>query len=152
MADNPGAYPLDPTTDVGRLRAIIGDTQSEPYDPPRPGVQNYAMYSDSELEAFLIQADGDVSGGAYFVYLQMATAAAMESKSVKDLDLSIDLTKRSGDLRAIAALWKDRWDDAIGAGDIFEVFDTVVGGGCGCDPELAARSFCRKGCYGGRFF
>lgn len=150
MADNPGAYPLDPTTDVGRLRAIVGDTQSEPYDPPRPGVQNYAMYSDAELEAFLIQADGDVSGGAYFVYLQMASAAALESRSVRDLDLQVDLTKRSGDLRAIASMWLDRWTDATA--DIFEVFDTVVDGGCDCVPEATPRPFCRKGCYGGQLF
>ena len=148
MSDNPGKYPIDPTTNVGQLRAVIGDTASEPFDPPIPGVQNYEMYSDTELEAFLAMSEGSVEGGAFYVYSQMAAAAAMESRSIADFDLKIDLTKRSGDLRAIAQMWKDRWDASTE--DIFEVFD--IGRGCDCVPELAPRPVCRRGCSGSRLF
>ena len=152
MAENRGIAPPDFTTDVGKVRANIGDVTWEEYDPPQPGFGTYRLYSDSEIEAFLAQAEDDPNGATYYIYLAMSAAAAMESKSVKDLDLAVDTTKRSGDLRAIAAMWKDRWDEAVGAGGIFEVFDTVVDGGCGCVPEATPRPFCRKGCYGGQLF
>lgn len=134
MADNKGVYPLDPNTEVGKFRLTIGDTSSEPFDPPQPGFQNYTMFSDAEIEAFLEVAES-LEGAISLAYLQLAGAAALESKSVKDFDLQIDLTKRAGDLRALALLWQDK-ADALSA-DIFEVFDTVSPDFC--EPELAAR-------------
>lgn len=137
MAENPGAYPLDPMTEVGRFRAMVGDTQSEPFDPPVPGTQNYAMYSDAEVLAFLYQSGNSVEGALSFAYMQMAAAAASESKITKDFDLSLDLTKRSGDFLRVAQSWQDK-ADALSA-DIFEIFDVNIDTGNGCYPELAAR-------------
>lgn len=145
MSDNKGVYPLDPTSEVGKFRLLVGDTTSEPYDPPQPGYQNYTLFSDNEITLFLTQSEGSLEGAAYFAYLSLASAAAMESKSVADLDLKVDTTKRSGDLRAIAALWKDRWDESVGAGDIFEVFDTVTPRGGRCELSEGVS------CCGGRF-
>lgn len=151
MAENRGVAPPDFTTDVGKVRANIGDVAWEEYNPPQSGFGLYKMYSDAEIEAFLAQAGDDPNGATYYIYLAMSAAAAMESKSVKDLDLSVDTTKRSGDLRAIAAMWKDRWDDSSGAADIFELFD-IGGSDCGCVPELAPRTVCRRGCNGSGLF
>lgn len=147
MAENPGKYPLDPTSKVGQVRVTLGDTASEPFDPPRPGEQNYGMYSDLEIEAFLAQAEDSVEGSLYLIYMQMAGAAARESRSVKDLDLQVDLTKRATDLRLIAAEWKSAWDSATG--DIFELFDTVVHR---CRHELAEGVSCWRGCNGSGLF
>lgn len=132
--DNPGKYPVDPSTEVGKLRAVLGDTSSKPFDPPRPGIQNYGMYSDAELEAFLALSEGSVAGGAFFAYSQMAASAATESRTVADYDLKYDSTKRPGEFRALAQMWKDKWDGE--QADVFEVFDTV--GQPTCYPELAA--------------
>lgn len=148
MAENPGKYPLDPTSKVGQVRVTLGDTASTPFDPPRPGEQNYEMYSDLEIEGFLAVAEDSVDGAMYGIYMQMAGAAARESKNVKDLDLQVDLTKRATDLRLIAAEWKDAWDRA--SGDIFEVFD--IGSQCGCVPEGTPAPFCRRGCNGSGLF
>lgn len=139
---NKGVAPADLTSDVGRLRAILGDMDYVPLDPPEAGFGDYGMYSDGELSVFLGQGES-VEGGAYFAYMQMAAAAAMESRSVKDFDLSIDLTRRSGDLRAIAQMWWER-AEALTA-DIFEVFN-ISGGRCGC--ELAEGVSCGGRCGG----
>lgn len=140
MSENRGVTPPNYASNVGRVRANIGDVTWEEYDPPQPGFGLYRMVSDAEIEAFLEQAGGSPEGAAYFVFVQAASAAALESRSVKDLDLQVDLTKRSGDLRAIAVLWKDRWDEAVGNSDVFEVFDTVTSGWHRC--ELSEGVFC----------
>lgn len=137
LAENRGVTPPDLETAVGRVRVFLGDTVWEEYIPPQPGFGLYRLYSDHELEVFLEQAGGAVEGAMYLIFLQMSSAAAMESKSVRDLDLQVDLTKRAGDLRAAAALWKDRWDEVTGAADIFELFDTVTDRGSGCAPEAS---------------
>lgn len=147
MADNRGVVPLDPTTDVGRLRTILGDTVATPYDPPEPGFGMYEDYSDAELEAMIGQGES-VEDGAYLAYMQMAGAAAREAKSIQDFDLKIDTTKRAEALLKMAQLWKDAAEAA--SADIFEVFD--MGDNCRCAPELAAKPFCYRRCnYGGIF-
>lgn len=149
MAVNKGIYPLDPTSDVGKFRLLIGDTESIPLVPPETGFQNYTMFSDAEIEVFLAQSEGSLPGAAYLAYLQLAASAAMESKSVSDFDLKIDLTKRATDLRLIAMTWKDQWD--ADSADIFELFPTVPQK-CGCVPEAAPFPVCRGWCRGGGLF
>lgn len=125
---NPGFAPLIATSDVGRFRLLFGDTEFEPYDPEAGGYGNYKFFSDDQIEAFLASGGTDTRAIG-FAYLNLAGAAAVESRSVKDHDLAVDLTKRSSDLRAIAQGWFERADaedDADGNGDIFEVFDMVT--------------------------
>ena len=128
---NPGEYPLDPESLVGRFRLTYGDVYSEPYAPVVPGVQNYKELSDAEIEAFLAQSTNESIPRAIGLYvLSLATRAALEAKTVKDYDLQLDNTKRSGELRAAAQLWFDRADAEdieAGLGDIFEIY------GPGCD-------------------
>lgn len=124
MADNPGAYPLDPTTDVGRLRVTIGDTVSTPYSPVRPGEQNYGMFSDVELEVYLDQGGG-VLRAAGLAYTSLAAQASLHAKSVKDYDLSVDLTKRGDALLKIAQEFFDLADGQdAGSADGFEIVQT----------------------------
>ena len=146
---NTGEAPPNPATAVGQFRVLIGDVDYTPLDPVQVGFGDYAMFSDDEIEVFLMQADNSLEGSLYWAYMQMAGAAARESKNVKDLDLQVDLTKRATDLRLMAIQWKEAWDQV--SADIFEVFD-IGGSDCGCVPELAPRTVCRSGCYGGRLF
>lgn len=148
MAENRGVAPPDMATKVGQFRALVGDVEYTEYDPPQPGFGMYKKFSDTEIEGFLAVSEGSLAGAAYFAYLQIASSAALESKSVKDYDLQIDLTKRAGDLRAIAQMWKDKWDAE--SADIFEVFDTV--GTPGCYPELAQWPAIPGRCLGNRLF
>lgn len=143
---NPGVAPLDPTSEVGKFRLMIGDTEYVPLDPPEPGFGDYTLFSDAEIEVFLEQGEGPEEA-AYFAYLQLAGSAALEAKSVKDFDLQVDLSKRAQELRLIAQMWRDR-ADALSA-DIFESFDTKI-----CDRwccELCERPSCGGGCRGGLF-
>lgn len=151
MAENRGVAPPDMSTPVGQVRALLGDVEYTEYDPPQPGFGMYQKMSDLEIEGFLIRSDQSPEGALYFVWLQVAGDAAFASRVVKDLDLQVDTSKRSGEFLAIAREWKEQWDSA--SADIFEVFDTVVDGGCGeCVPEATPRPYCRKGCYGGQLF
>ena len=108
---NPGIYPPDFSTDVGKFRVLANDVEAEEYDPPVEGLRNYGKFSDAEIEALLAQADGSPTRAVGFYYLQLASEAALQSKSIKDHDLSVDLTKRAADLRELALLWFGRADD-----------------------------------------
>lgn len=127
---NPGSVPVDLTSEVGRFRALVGDLDSEPYDPEETGFQNFLKYSDAEIEAYIAQG-GSVTRGIGYAYLYLAGQAAMQSASVKDYDIAIDETKRAADLRAIAQFWFDQadGDDVISAEEGFEIVPTGTGRG-----------------------
>lgn len=136
MADNPGAYPLDPLTEVGRFRLMIGDTSSEPFDLPVPGTQNYSLFSDDEIKVFLEQSESH-EGAAQLAYLQLAGSAALAASNIQDFDLKVSTEKRAEYLIRMAQMWGDK-ADALSA-DIFEIFDVNIDNGRDCYPELAAR-------------
>lgn len=123
---NPGIAPLDANTEVGQFRLLFGDTQYSEYTPVVTGIGNYETFSDAEIQAFLAQSPGNMLRSVGFAYMQLAGAAAHVAKSVKDYDLSVDLTKRPAEYRALAQFWFDRADeadDAAGGSDFFDVFD-----------------------------
>lgn len=128
---NDGVVPVDPTTDVGKFRVLVGDTTAEKYAPDEPGRGNYAMFSDVEIEGFVALAEGSISRAIGNAYLTLAGRAALESKSVKDFDLTIDVTKRPDSLRQIAYEWFARADKEDAAEtDAFYIAPT----GDVCDP------------------
>lgn len=130
-AGNPGEYPVDLTSDVGRFRALTGDLNSTPYSPVEPGFQNFEKFSDAEIEAYIAQGGDSINRAIGFAYLYLAGQAAMESQSVRDYDLQIDNTKRAADLRAIAQFWFDQADgeDVISGEEAFEIVPTGTTGG-----------------------
>ena len=98
-----------------------------PLDPAVDGFQSYLINSDAEIESFLALGADSQSRAIGHWYLSMSGAAARESKSVKDYDLQIDLTKRSNDLRATALLYfsqADEEDSAAGLNEAFEIVPT----------------------------
>lgn len=140
-AVNKGVAPPVMTSDLGKLRAILGDLEYTDLEPPEAGFGSYKFFGDAELQAFL-DAGGSIEMAAYFSYMQLAASAAVSAKSVKDLDLAIDTTKTPTELRLIAQMWLDRANEA--SADIFELFDTNIERDM-CAPELAARAY-----WGGR--
>lgn len=141
---NPGAFPVDLTSPVGQFRALIGDLNSTAYDPAVPGFQNFTMFSDAEVEAYIAQGEG-VTRAIGFAYLYLAGQAALESVSIKDYDLMIDKTKRATDLRVIAQAWFDRADteDVSSAEEGFEIVTTGTDSG-EFIAELAPATFGRQ--------
>ena len=125
-AGNPGVYPIDPLTTTGQFRMLFGDVTSVAYDPVETGFQNYTNYSDAEIEQFLLQGNDSISRAIGYAYSQAAGAAAMQSKSIADYDLRVDLTKRAEDLRKMAEFWFDKAkdEDALtGADEFFEIVE-----------------------------
>lgn len=141
---NPGQFPVDLASPVGQFRALVGDLASVPYTPVYPGFQNFVMFSDAEIEAYIEQGGG-TTRGVGFAYLYLAGQAALESVSVKDYDLAIDKTKRAADLRAIAQIWFSRADDedVASAEEGFEIVNTGTSSG-EFVPELAPPIFGRQ--------
>lgn len=142
---NPGAYPVDMTSKVGQFRAMVGDLNSTPYSPVEPGFQNFEKFSDAEIEAYLVQGGDSVARAIGYSYLYLAGQAAMESRSIKDYDLTVDNTKRAADLRAIAQFWFDQsdGDDVIAGEEAFEIVPTGTGSGTFI-PELSTPIYGRK--------
>lgn len=144
---NIGIAPPDFDSLTGQVRAILGDTAFTVVEPTPPdteptGLGEYTYFGDSELDTFLVATDDSLEGALALAYNSMATSAALEAVSIADFDLKIDKTKRSSELRALAAMWQGK-ADALTA-DIFEVFD-ISGRRCRC--ELAEGVSCR-GCRG----
>lgn len=144
MADNPGNFPLDPATLVGQFRLAVGDTQSEPFDPTVPDTQNYKQFSDNEILQFLTMGRDSLNRAIGYSLLQSATAAAYQSKQVKDYDLSIDLTKRAKDLRDSAQVYFDLADaDDLqdGSDSFFDIVPTGNDRGLYTRAEATAYHF-----------
>ena len=124
---NFGTTPVQFDSDIGRFRALAGDTNYTAVDG-QPGVGNFESWSDDEIAAYLSSTDGNVYRAIGYAYLALASAAALHAKSVADYDLKVDTTKTPDALRSTANYWftRDREEDKLnGGGDIFEVFDTV---------------------------
>ena len=135
-AGNPGVYPVDLTSDVGKFRALVGDLSATAYDPNVPGFGNFTKFSDSEVESYLDQGAGSVARAIGFSYLYLAGQAALESREIQDNDLKVNTTKRAADLRAIAQMWFDKADgeDVSSAEEGFALVPTGTSSG-GFIPE-----------------
>jgi len=127
MAINPGVYPLVPGTPVGNFRLATGDTQSVPLDPVVSGQQSYTYNSDAEITAYLTMGGQNINRGIGYYYLSMSGTAAMQARSIKDYDLSINTEKRAEGLRQTAAYYfglADAEDVLAGSEDYFNVTHT----------------------------
>lgn len=125
MAINKGVAPPDPETLVGQFRYAYGDTEFVELDPVELGYGNYEELSDTDIEVFLGQGRDNVNRGIGYLYLRLSSLAAKKSRSIKDHDLAVDLTKRAEDLRRSAEMYfeqADAEDAASGALDLFDSF------------------------------
>ena len=127
-----GAFPLDPETPVGQLRVLIGDTHAVPTDPPTPGLAEYDVYGDNDLASAIAVAQGNLPRAAGNLLTTLAAEYAMEGKSIKTDDLSIDTTKRGATLLEVARAFLDEAGavDQRGASDYF---DMVLGPDVECE-------------------
>lgn len=111
MSQNFGIAPLDPTSDVGRVRLLVGDTDYEEIGG-RPGWGDYANFSDVEIELAIEEAGprGNKWAVAWlFIRLAMAQDPAAELTQMKSDDLSLTIGSRSGGFWNTARFWLDLW-------------------------------------------
>lgn len=121
---NTGVAPYDPTTLVGKVRVTTGDVN---YGVITAGEAEYEMFSDVDIEAFLITSEDNVLRAAGFGFMALAGRASLESKTIKDYDLSIDLKSLADSLRKQAAEFFKQADDKDkrdGVSDVFELTRT----------------------------
>jgi len=126
---NRGVAPLDPDTPVGRLRALLRDTEYAPLDPDEPGYGDYEIFSDVDLEAFLIETHENVLRAAARATTSLALEYSSAGLSIKTDDLAVDLRTRGKDLLAVARSFVEDADaqDAAEAMDFFEIVPTGKG-------------------------
>lgn len=121
---NTGVAPYDPTTLVGKVRVTTGDVI---YGTPSGGFAEYEMFSDEDIEAFLVTSDDNVLRAAGFGFMSLAARASLQSKTIKDYDLSVDLKSLADSLRKQANEFFNQADAAdarLGVADVFELTRT----------------------------
>ena len=135
--DKPGVAPVDPATDVGKFRLLAGGSTSEPLVPPVPGMGNYQVWSDIEIEAF-IEVAGGIPRAIAMAYTQLAASWASVSSGIRTDDLQYSNKDDVANWIALAKMWSDRADaeDARAIDDYFDMVD-VGRSGEWCHPELA---------------
>jgi hypothetical protein len=84
--------PIDLSTDIGRVRLLINDTD-----------QSREVFSDTEVQAFLDLEGGIVKLAAAQILDTIADDEALTSKVIRSQDLNTDGTKVAAILRARAA-------------------------------------------------
>jgi hypothetical protein len=126
---NPGAYPLDPSTPVGQLRAQLGDTEGTELSPPVTGQRNYAVFSDAVLAAYLAAAGDNLLRAAGNAVQTIAIVYSQQGKTqIKADDLGLTISDRGQALSDIAASFF-RQADAAAAADVDDLFLVAPLGG-----------------------
>lgn len=121
---NTGVAPYDPNTLVGKVRVTTGDVV---YGTPAGGMAEYEMFSDADITAFLVTAEDSVLRAAGFGFMSLAARASLNSKTIKDYDLSIDLKALADSLRKQAQEFfkqADEKDKRDGSSDVFQLTRT----------------------------
>lgn len=138
-----GVAPLDPATDVGRMRVVLGDTEYEEYDPVQPGFGLYQLFSDAQLQVFLDITGGSVARAIALAYAQIGASWASTGATVRTDDLTYSAKDSVGNWLNLAAYWRKIADDEDDAA-INDYFDLVSlrGGEADCKPELAQWAAC----------
>lgn len=122
---NVGIAPPDPTTDTGRMRLALGDSEFTPLEPPEAGKGQYGLFSDDELGAFLSLANGSVPRAIAMAYRQVGASWASTGATIKTDDLSYSAKDSVGNWMTLANYWDKVADDADqrSADDYFDLVD-----------------------------
>jgi hypothetical protein len=106
------AVAIDYTTDVGKIRLLIPDTDEE-----------NLLLDDDQITAFL-SLEGSVKLAAAQALDTIASSEAMVSKVIKTQDVSTDGAKVAAELRARAAELRRQVDEGVGDDSVgFDVVD-----------------------------
>lgn len=121
---NKGLSPIDPTTPVGQVRLVIGDTDA--IDVDSDGYGEFVYYSDRELESLLGLYGGNVKRTAARIYRTIAASEVLLHKKFVSADLSADSSVVSKELRLLAdALEREADSDAADGAEVFLISDRL---------------------------
>ena len=136
---NLGVVPVDPETEVGKLRILIGDVE---YTPVDDNTGDFSGFSDLQLEAY-ISLGSNRAYAAGYAYMALAAQFAADALKVTTDDESVDLTARAESMRKIANEW---FAQAAIVSDnesnnFFSIIYPEYETGCGTvDAELESRT------------
>ena len=145
---NVGVTPPDFSTTVGNFRLLANDTYFTALTPTVAGQGNYTLFSDDEIDAYLV-LQSNVYRAVGLAYMGLANTAARQAESIKDFDLAIDSRQKAEQLRAQADAFFTLADKSDADGGLsFQIVST--GRQCACGHELAEhlQSYCVTGCSG----
>jgi len=132
---NLGVAPPNFSTNLGSFRLLANDVYFVPTNPAVTGVGDYLLFSDNEIDAYLL-LQSNVYRAVGLAYIGLANTAARQAESIKDFDLAIDSRQKAEQLRAQADAFFTLADRADAEGDMgFQIVDT--GKQCYCRDELA---------------
>ena len=97
---NEGAAPPDYTTDVGKVRALLGDTNPQNV---AGGEGEYLYFSDDEIGAFLTMYGDNVKLAAARCLETISLSQALLLKSWSSDDLTVNGDRIAESLRKLAA-------------------------------------------------
>lgn len=126
-----GVAPPVFTTDVGKVRLLIGDTNATNI---AGGEGTYTFFSDDEIDGYLA-LESNIYRAAGFAVNALATQAADQAQSIKDYDLAVDMRQRAEQFREQAKQLFERAKLVDAEGD--EGFQIVATGRSPIYPELA---------------
>lgn len=111
------AFTYDVSTDVGKIRLAIFDTNPDAY-----------IFEDGELSAFLSMEGSNIKRAAALALETMASNEAYVLKAIRLLDISTDGSKTAASLmqRAAALRQQADRDDAAASGGAFDVAEWAV--------------------------
>lgn len=93
-----GVAPFDPSTPIGQVRSLVGDTQ---YVDNTDGTGNYGYFADNDLAVLLLQSAQSVLMAAGFAFLKLSALFAATEANVATDDLKIIDTSKSMRFEAI---------------------------------------------------
>ena len=115
-------FTYDPTTDRGRVRLIITDTDS-----------THEIFNDGEIDAFLDLSDQDIRLASAQALDTIASSEALVQKRITQMDLSTDGPAVARALRDHAETLRQQ----VNEGSAFDWAEMVVG-------SFSAREIARK--------
>lgn len=135
---NSGKAPFDPTTDVGRVRLLLSDT--DPTDV-NEGEQTgtYRFNSDVEIEALVTLYGGSVKRAAAQILRTVASQQVLLLKAFSSADLSVNGPAIAEALRLLAKDL-DSQADTDGDGELNDYVAVVPTGGRDLTEIIASRS------------
>lgn len=116
--------PPDYATAVGQVRLLIPDVE-QLGDLSNPTTPVSYIFSDAQIQAFLVIAKDNIKRAAAEAKMVLATSEALIQKVIKAADLSTDGAKLGAEIRAQANDLRAQadQDDLIDNYDSFEIID-----------------------------
>lgn len=121
MAIIPDITPPDYSTAVGQVRLLIPDVE-QLEDPRNAETAHAYLFSDPQIQAFLVLYGNNVKRAAAQAKLVLATSEALINKVIKTYDFTTDGAKLGAELRAQAKMLQDEANQD----DLVDSFDTFI--------------------------